>query len=71
MTHKTFRDLTNYEREQRKKVAPFIQQISKLTMEEVILLQSALSHMMWYSIQQVEEKNIINQNTESDVEELV
>ena len=71
MTHKTFRDLTNYEREQRKKVAPLIQQISKLTMEEVILLQSALSHMMWYSIQQVEEKNIINQNTNSDVEELV
>lgn len=71
MTHKTFRDLTAYEKEQRAIIAPLLSEISKLTMEQAILLQSAMSQMMWFSLHQVEEKILINQTTEENVEELI
>lgn len=71
MTHKTFRDLTAYEKEQRSKIAPLLSEISKLTLEQAVLLQSAMNQMMWYSMHQVEEKLKINQTTEDNVEELV
>lgn len=72
MTHKTYRELQNYDLKIRKeKITPLIEKIRELSLEEALKLQEVISQLMWLSLQTVEEKNIINQTTENDVEELV
>lgn len=69
--HKTFRDLEEASINQRKKVSSILEEVSRLTLEEAIFFQAELSRMMWLSLNHVEEKSIINQTNENDVEELV
>lgn len=69
MTHKTNRELTAYENQQRAKVRPLLIEISKLTLEEAIMLQAEISRAIWFSCQEVETKKLINQNQIENVEE--
>lgn len=72
MTHKTFRELQSYELEKRKKVREMADDLlQQLTGEEAYLLINHISYALFLSCQTVEEKQIINQTTETDVEELV
>ena len=56
MQHKTFRDLTKYEKEMNSKFRELVQQISQLTLEEVIYLLQNIQRMIWLSMQTVDEK---------------
>lgn len=63
--------MTAYENQQRAKVRPLLIEISKLTLEEAIMLQAEIARAIWYSCQEVEERNIVNQNLIENVQESV
>lgn len=70
MTHKTFRELTAYETEKRKKVREKVDGIlAELTAEEAYILLAHVSHALFLSCQKVEELNIVKTNQTENVEE--
>lgn len=72
MTHKNYRELQQYELTLRKeKISPLIEQIRNLTLAEAVKLQEVISQLMWFSMNDVEEKQLLNAKPEENVKELI